>query len=186
MAPAIRVAAAIIVSAARDPSRMRTRRPRPIPRDPDVTIAPVPEAIDPHITRPRCVTNSAVDGRSRRRRSYGVVRSTRGAPCQRKHSQRGHQPKCSFHSVSRLRKRAAFRRRCGLHRLLMNDLLCMEKHTGSALRPAALSPPSSPAPGTCPANREFPVSHRAGQRGCGRPHRGPAACLSPEHPRSGT
>jgi len=100
MTPAIRVPPVIVVGATRYPSRMRTRRSRPIPRRPDVAIMPVPESVDPHVTRPRCIANGPVDSWARWRRPNGVVRSTRGAPCQRKHSQRRHQPKCSFHSVS--------------------------------------------------------------------------------------
>jgi hypothetical protein len=83
MSSAVGIVAVIIVGAASHPPRMGMRRAAPITRHPDITAAPIVEAVDPHIARSRCVTDYAHDWRWRR--SGHIVAGTNRTTGKKKH-----------------------------------------------------------------------------------------------------
>ena len=118
VASPVRIMAVIVVSPARHPPGMKTRRPRPIARRPDVTPAPIVKAIDPNIARPRCITHYAHDGRRWRRSRYVVTGANRTTG-KKKHRE-GRYQKCPFHMRPFwIYKRGGRTGSCGLHLVLM-------------------------------------------------------------------
>ena len=86
MPAAIGIAAVVVIPATGNPYRVRMGPPHPTTRYPDIASAPIPEAIDPHIARTRCVAEN-LDARRRRWRHRAVIRSVcctanKGRHCQ--------------------------------------------------------------------------------------------------------